>query len=245
MGILNNKVILITRATEFVGQAICTSCNNEGATVIAQDPKFSDNNILSGFIANQPHIQTTPETDPHTLIARIISDHGRIDGLVPNDGYPAIRAGVENADMKDMRAGLENMVIEPFELIGAATPHMKKHGSGRIVIPTSAAPYHGIPNYSMYCIGRGAQHSMIQALSKELAKNNISINGVGGNYIESPSYFSEEVLKNEDTKAKITSQIPLGRMGKPEEMADVVTFLLSDKAGFITGHTVPVAGGWA
>ncbi len=245
MILLNKKIVLITRATEFVGETICSSCCGENATVIAQDPNFSDPQILSDFTKNNSDIQTTSETDAQKLLADIIAEHGRIDGLVPNDGFPAIQASVENADIQDMRDGLENMIVEPFELIGAAIPHMKKQGSGRIVIPTSAAPYHGIPNYSMYCTARGAQHSMIQALSKELAKSNIAINGVGGNYIESPSYFSEEILKNEKFMQKITSQIPLGRLGKPEEMADVVTFLLSEKAGFITGHVIPVSGGWA
>ncbi len=245
MGILDGKVVLITKATEFVGAAVCDSCRGEGATVVAQDPAFADPARRDAFVAAHPGVVTLAQDDPVALVAEVVAEQGRLDGLVPNDGFPAIRASVEEADPADMRAGLEAMVVEPFRLIGAVIPQMKRQGSGRIVVATSAAPYRGLPNYGMYVTARGAQNAMVLTLARELARSGIAVNAVAPNFVKSPSYFSDALLSDEAAMAKIVSQIPLGRIGKPEEVSDVVAFLLSDKAGFMTGHVAPVAGGWA
>lgn len=245
MGLLDKKVILITKATEFVGAAVVDSCLAEGAIVVAQDPSFADMVEQEAFESRHDGAIAIGTTDPGEIVQDVIAGQGRIDGLVPNDGFPAIRAKVEDAKLEDMRAGLEAMVVEPFQLIGAAVPHMKEQGGGRIVLPTSAVPYRGLSNYSMYVTGRGAQNVMVLTLARELAKSGITVNAVAPNFVENPSYFSEELLTNEDAKAKILSQIPLGRIGKPEEISDLIAFFLSDKPGFTTGHVIPAAGGWA
>ena len=245
MGILEGKIILVSKATEFVGAETCRSCLAEGATVIAQDPTFSDPATKSAFERDLPELELTASVIPDEIMTDIIDSYRRIDGLVPNDGFPAIRSSVENADPADMRAGLEAMVVEPFQLIGAAVKHMKSQGYGRIVMATSAAPLRGVPHYGMYVTGRGAQNAMVITLARELAKNNITVNAVAPNFVESPSYFSADLLEDETTISKILSQIPMGRIGKPQEVSDLIAFFLSDKAGFTTGHVVPVAGGWA
>ena len=245
MGILDGKVVLVTKATEFVGAAVCDSCRAEGARVSAQDPGFADSARRAAFEQAHPEVATLTEADPAALVAEVVAAQGRLDGLVPNDGFPALRAKVEDADPADLRAGLEAMVVEPFRLIGAAVPQMKGQGGGRIVLATSAVPYRGLPNYGMYVTARGAQNAMVLTLARELARSGIAVNAVAPNFVENPSYFSEALLSDETARAKILSQIPLGRIGKPEEVSDVVAFLLSEKAGFMTGHVAPVAGGWA
>lgn len=245
MGMLDGKVVLVTHATAFIGGPSVEACMAEGAIVIAQDPSFVDLNAREAFEASYQGAILLALEDPHALVKAVMSGQGRLDGLVANDGFPAIRAKVEDANPQDMRDGLEAMVVAPFRLIGAAVTQMKAQGKGRIVMTTSAAPYRGLPNYSMYVTARGAQNTMVQTLARELAQTGITMNAVAPNFVESPTYFPEALLNNEAAMTKILAQIPMGRMGKPREAADIVAFLLSDRAGFTTGHAIPVAGGWA
>ena len=140
---------------------------------------------------------------------------------------------------------MEVLVVWPYRLVGAAVPSMKLAGGGKIIVVTSAAPLRGITNYSMYAAGRGAGNAMVKSLSLELASSNIKANAVAPNYIENSTYFPQELTQNEAGMAKMLSNIPLKRLGRPEEVAEQIAFFASDKCCYVTGHVVPISGGWA
>ncbi len=230
---LDGQVIIITHAGHFVGPATSKVLLDYGAAVICH----------GGCPA--PGVLEARADEPEDLIAEVMDSHGRIDALICNDAYPAVRAPVDEAKPDEMRRVLEALVEWPYRLIGKAAPSMKQAGHGRILVVSSAAPLRGLANYSMYATARGAENAMVKSLSIELAPFNIRINAVAPNYIENPTYFPPELLANETAMAKMLSNIPLNRLGKPDEVAEIIAFLVSDKCGFITGHVVPVAGGWA
>ena len=140
---------------------------------------------------------------------------------------------------------MEALVVWPYRLIGAVVPLMKDAGAGKIILVTSAAPIRGLANYSMYATGRGAGNAMVKSLSLELASSNIQVNAIAPNYIENPTYFPPELTENEVAMKKMLSNIPARRLGQPEEVAELIAFFASDKCGFVTGHVVPISGGWA
>ena len=140
---------------------------------------------------------------------------------------------------------MDALVVWPYRLVGAAVPSMKLAGGGKIIVVTSAAPLRGIANYSMYATGRGAGNAMVKSLSLELASSNIQVNAVAPNYIENPTYFPPELTQSEAAMAKMLSNIPSKRLGRPEEVAEPFAFFASDKCGYVTGHVVPISGGWA
>jgi NAD(P)-dependent dehydrogenase (short-subunit alcohol dehydrogenase family) len=122
---------------------------------------------------------------------------------------------------------------------------MRQQRYGRILFVSSAAPLRGIPNYSMYVSARAAANGLVASLAKELGKDQITVNALGSNYVENPDYFPPALLANREAMARMTAQIPLGRLGKPQEIGATICFLVSEGAGFITGHVLPHAGGWA
>ncbi|MFP6758914.1 MAG: SDR family oxidoreductase [Alphaproteobacteria bacterium] len=218
-------VVLFTNPGHFAGPAAIPALEEAGAQVI-------------GFEAGDAD-------DAARRVGELVEAHGRIDVLINNDAFPAIRARVEEAELADMRAGLEAMMLTPFAMARAVVPSMKASGAGKILFITSATPFNGLPNYSMYVAARGGANALAVTLAKELAAANIKVNAIGPNYVENPDYFPDELISNPETLARITKHIPLGRLGKPEELAALIVFLVSDKADWITAQVFPFAGGWA
>ena len=230
---LKDRVIVVTHAKHFVGPATAGVLAGYGASVVCHEGEA------------RPGITLAESSEPEALIAEVLAMHGRIDTLICNDAYPAVRAPVDEAEAGEMGKALEALVEWPYRLIGRAVPAMKAAGGGRIVMVTSAAPLRGLANYSIYATARGAGNALVKSLSLELAPFNIQINAIAPNYIENPTYFPPELLANEKAMAKMLANIPAKRLGKPEEVAETIAFFASDKCGFITGHVVPIAGGWA
>jgi NAD(P)-dependent dehydrogenase (short-subunit alcohol dehydrogenase family) len=246
MASLAEKNILVTSVEEFVGRPIAELLAAEGARVLASDPSFADEAVRAQFEGENPSFMAAQSIEPEALAAEALDRFdGRIDVLVSNDGFPAIRAGVDQAKAGDMRDGLEALVVRPFALAGQLVPAMRRAGGGKLLFVTSAAPMVGLANYGMYATARGAQNAMVKSLARELARDHILVNAIAPNFVESPTYFPESLMADDEARAKILKNIPLGRLGKPQEVAELVSFFASDKCGFVTGHVLPVAGGWA
>ena len=244
-GPLNDQVALVTNVAHFVGLPAAIELAAQGATTVCHDKSFADPDARKDFASAHPALHVIAEQEPADIAAAVTAGYGRIDVLVNNDAFPAIRAPIENARLEDMRAGLEALVTAPFALAQAVVPQMKQRRNGKLLFVTSAAPLRGLPNYSMYATARGAANALAVSLARELAPFQIQVNAIAPNFVESPTYFPAKLLADPEALKKITNNIPLGRLAKPEEVAALIAFYASPQADFITGHVMPFAGGWA
>jgi NAD(P)-dependent dehydrogenase (short-subunit alcohol dehydrogenase family) len=238
-------VVLITNATQYVGPASTVRLVRDGARVVAQDLSFADKAARDAFTAKHPAVVVIGATKPAAIVEAVLKGCGRLDAVISNDDAPAIRAPLESAKLEDFRSGLEAMMVRPFALAQAAVAPMKQQGGGRILLITSAAPLRGLTNYSMYAAARGGANALTLTLARELASSNILVNAIAPNYVANPSYFPPALLADPQALAKIEKNIPLGRLGRPEEVGALVSFFAIGDCGFVTGHVVPIAGGWA
>ena len=243
--LLKDRVMLITNVEKFAGHGTTRVALAEGATVLAHDPSFENAAARHKYESQFAGAQALPAIEPAALVELALKRFGHIDALVNNDAYPALRAPLAEARLEDYRDALEMMAVVPFRLAQLVAPSMRKRRQGRIVFVSSAAPLRGIANYAPYVSARAAANGLVSSLAKELGRDGITVNAVGSNYVENPDYFPPALLANKDAMAKMTAQIPLGRLGKPQELGASICFLCSDGAGFITGHVLPHAGGWA
>ncbi len=242
---LKDRVILITNVEKFAGSGTTQVALAEGATVLAHDPAFEAATARRKYESQFPGAHALASIEPVAMVDEALKRHGRIDALVNNDAFPALRAPIAEARLEDFRTALETMAVMPFRLVQLVAPSMRRRKSGRIVFVSSAAPLRGIANYAPYVSARAAANGLVSSLAKELGRDGITVNAVGSNYVENPDYFPPALLANKDAMVKMTAQIPLGRLGKSAELGAAVCFLCSDGAGFITGHVLPHAGGWA
>ncbi len=245
MSELSGSIILITDLEHFVGYPSAKALLQGGATVYGTDPTYADKEARSAAEAALPGLKTIGGADPVTAAGRVLEETDGIDVLINNDAFPALRAPLDTAKDEDLEATYEALVFKPFRVTRAVVPSMKSAGGGKVLFLTSAAPLNGLANYSMYASARGAANSLMLSLARELAPKNIQVNAVAPNYVENPDYFPPELRANEEAMTKILKNIPLGRLGKPEEAAALIRFLANPLSGFITGQVIPFAGGWA
>jgi NAD(P)-dependent dehydrogenase (short-subunit alcohol dehydrogenase family) len=243
---LKDRVLLITNVEKFAGHGTTKVALAQGATVLAHDPSFEAPSARRKYESQFPGAHALSAIEPATLVELALKRHGHIDALVNNDAYPALRAPLAEARLEDYRAALEAMAVAPFRPRAARGARRCASASrGRIVFVSSAAPLRGIANYAPYVSARAAANGLVSSLAKELGRDGITVNAVGSNYVENPDYFPPALLANPDAMAKMTAQIPLGRLGTSDELGAATCFLCSDSAGFITGHVLAHAGGWA
>jgi NAD(P)-dependent dehydrogenase (short-subunit alcohol dehydrogenase family) len=243
--LLKGRVMLVTNGEKFAGHATTMVALAQGATVLAHDPSFEAAPARHKYESQFQGALALPAADPVAMVELALKRHGHIDALVNNDAYPALRAPLAEARMEDYRDALETMAVMPLRLVQLVAPSMRKRKYGRIVFVSSAAPLRGIANYAPYVSARAAANGLVSSLAKELGRDGITVNAVGSNYVENPDYFPPALLANKDAMTKMTAQIPMGRLGKPEELGAAVCFLCTEGAGFVTGHVLPHAGGWA
>jgi NAD(P)-dependent dehydrogenase (short-subunit alcohol dehydrogenase family) len=221
MSLVGPRIALITCATRFAGRPAAAALLAAGFKVVCHDDEFAEATVRGAFAADMAGVDTVSGAGYEEVFAAAEAVHGRIDVL------------------------LEALAVRPMMMAKLAAPGMKQRNWGRIILVSSAAPLRGLANYAMYVSARAACNGLVLSLAKELGRNAITVNAVASNYVENPDYFPPELLADAAAMKKMTANIPLGRLGKPKEIAATIAFLASDGAGFITGQVIGHAGGWA
>lgn len=240
---LKDKVIIVTGGSGLIGKPILEQLRQQSAIVIN-----ADINAVTNEKTGYYNCDVTSEESITKLIDLVIKKYGKIDGLV-NNAYPRTKdwgAKFENVSLKSWRRNVDMQMNSVFYICQKVLEHMKKNQSGSIV--NIASIYGVVGNdftiYEGYGGTSPAEYSAIKGgiinftryLASYYGKYNIRVNcvspgGIGDN--QHPSFIERYENKS-----------PLKRLGKPEEIAPAIIFLLSEEASFITGHNLMVDGGW-
>ncbi|MEM8562567.1 MAG: SDR family oxidoreductase [Pseudomonadota bacterium] len=221
-GLLHGKRAVITDCNDFMGPAIAKRFAMEGAEVLADDRDL---------------------TQPGSCEA-LITEAGRVDILVVNLADPAEALPVQDIPDARWHQAFNRLVHPLHALVRAVTPQMLERGAGKIIVMGSTTALSALPDYAAYSAARGAQVSYVRTVGIELAPKGIALNLVAQNWVENPTYFTEEMQAHPRWEALVKSQVPVGRLGTGEEDAAFVTFLAGDDSGFFVGQIFPFAGGW-
>jgi acetoacetyl-CoA reductase/3-oxoacyl-[acyl-carrier protein] reductase len=256
---LKGRVAFVTGGTRGIGAAICRSLASQSATVAAgyagndaAAQKFRDEFATTYGTAVSIHKGNVGEPgDCRRTIQEVIATHGRLDILVNNAGITIDKTALRMSD-EDWFKVLNVNLSGAFFLSQAALRHMAERGSGRIVNVSSVIGEMGNIGQANYAASKSGLFGMTKTLAREAAfllaragrlDDPASI-GLTVNTV-TPGFTATEMLEHipEKVMEKILAQIPLGRLGKPEEVARVVHFLAADASSYITGQVWGVNGG--
>lgn len=242
---MNKKIALVTNVLDFVGPPAVKTLLEDGYHVVAQDPAFQDPAKQEDYRANHPGAVPLGLQDPKKLIQRVWDDYKTVDVLISNDTFPAIHIPIEEANVEDLYATIENVLIYPFQLMHEAIPRLKKQGRGNVILITSSRTELPLPGGAIPDIARAGANALVKSLSIELAPFGIPVNAIAPNYLYSEAYFPRaKFIDDPAGREFIRSVVPAGRLGKPEEMGELVSYLANMKGSFHTGTIIKFAGGW-
>ena len=252
---LEGKVAVVTGASRGIGRAIAQLLLEEGCVVAicSRTPQQLAASVVAlskfGRVIGLP----TDVTDEVAVAKFVTAAHeafGRIDILVNNAGTH-IRATVENCTPDILERQLRDKVFGFFMMTKAVLPIMKRQGDGRIINIVGQAARHPHPDRFPSGVTNAALMAMTKSVADAVARDNIRVNAVCPQYIESELLASliakemrERGVDRATAAAGFTRANPLGRTGTPEEVADLVAFLASDRAAFICGSSVSIDGGY-
>ena len=245
---LKDKVALVTGAGQGIGQACADALAREGAAVVLADVKEEgirgecSRLVQGGARASWIVCDVTRRDHVNRAVARAVSEFGRLDVLVANAGivHAAEFLDIEESDFDRVLA----VNLKGVFLAGqaAARQMVKQGGGGAIINMSSVNAVLAIPNQVPYVVSKGAINQLTKVMSVSLAPHRIRVNGIGPGTILT-ELARTAVLGNQEAERKILARTPLGRMGEPEEIANVAVFLASDEASYLTGQTIYPDGG--
>jgi 3-oxoacyl-[acyl-carrier protein] reductase len=240
------KVALVTGAARGIGKAIALKLAQEGADVVVTDVDLEGAQRVAqeieglGYKAKAIQADVSQREAVQRLVSEAISLFGKVDILVNNAGI--IRRGTFlEHEPQDWEKVLSVNLGGTFNCAKEVVPLMIKQGGGKIINISSVVGKMGdIASAPSYGTSKGAINTFTKSLARELAPYGINVNAVAPHAIETD--MSREW--SEEKRRQIVEAIPLKRLGKPEEVAEVVAFLASDGAAFITGQILDVNGGY-
>lgn len=248
-GRLQGKVALVTAAGQGIGRAIAEKFADEGAKVIATD---LDPNKLEGLRAKPRKLDARSQDDIDALGRDVGREFGPLDILVNCAGYVHHGTVLDCGD-KDWEFSFDLNVKSMHRTIKTFLPAMLDKKAGSIVnIASTASSIRGIPNRYVYGTTKAAVIGLTKAVAADFIKQGIRCNAICPGTIESPSLEERITEQSRQTgrspdlvRQDFVARQPMGRLGRPEEVAWLALFLGSDEASYITGHAYLVDGGMA
>ncbi len=248
-GRLRGKVALVTGAASGIGKATSILFAREGASVVLVDIReegraVAEDLVKGGGRARFIRADVTKASECAGAVEEAVRSFGRLDILFNNAGIVR-RASVIDTTEEDWDRVMAVNVKSVFLMSKAAFPSMARGGGGAIVNTGSGWGLVGGRNAASYCASKGAVVNLTRAMALDHAPQNIRVNCVCPGDTDTPMLREEARQLGEDTASflKGSAQRPLGRMGRPEEIAQAVLFLASDASSFVTGSVLVVDGG--
>lgn len=241
---LDGRVALVMGASRGIGRGIAEALAREGARVAIASRSTDRIEETAAAIEGEvsPFVADASDLDRLGALPGEVADAiGPIEILVTNTGGPPLGGALDH-DLEDWERAYRSLVLAPRVLIGAIAPGMRERGWGRIVNVGSSSTREPIPGLNLSNSHRMAAVGFLKTLAREVAADGVTVNTVA-----TGRFATERLASNagsmEAAEAAARDEVPAGRLGRPEEYGDLVAFLCSERAAYLTGTVIPLDGG--
>ena len=253
---LKDRVAIVGGGSKGLGRACADSLAQEGAKLVIcsrnareLDQAAEEISAAAGVEVLAVPADLSKLEDIQTMVKRTVDHFGRLDILVNNSGGPPAGSAIDTTE--EVWCQSVDMALMFFiRMSREAVPHMKNGGWGRIVNVLASSVYQPIENLVTSGVTRMGAVAFAKSLADEVGRDNILVNNVAPGYLLTDRMMHIFEVRSEDTGANVedliqahSATIPVGRLGRPEELGDLVTFLASEKNSYTTGATILVDGG--
>ena len=235
------KVAVVTGGASGIGLATTKKLLSEGANVVILDLKM-DEEIINGLGGNAIYLKcdVSNEENVKNCIEEIIKKFNHIDYLVANAGIGGSASKPHEVSMDEWNKVISVNQTGIFLLNKYVINEMLKNGKGAVVNTSSMYGLVGSTTSFAYSASKGAINQMTRSLALTYARDNIRVNAIAPGYVDTPILS----MVPDNIKEAMGNELPIGRLGKDTEIANLICYLLSDDASFITGAIIPIDGGF-
>jgi len=244
---LDGRVAIVTASTDGIGFSIAERLARDGAKVVISSRK--QKNVDSaverlgqeGLLVTGVVCHVAKEEDREKLITETVEKFGGIDILISNAAVNPVFGPVLDCPEDAWDKIFDVNVKAAFLLAKSTVPHMEKRGKGSIIFVSSIAGFQPISALGAYSVSKTALLGLTKVLAQELGSSGIRVNCIAPGVIDTK--FSSMLVETDSIRDKILEGIPLQRIGKPDEISGLASFLCSDDASYISGENIVAAGG--
>ncbi len=240
---LDGKPALVTGASGGIGAAIARALHAQGAKVVLSGTRREKLEELAAELGENAFVcpaDLRDAAEPNALVEAAEQAAGPLHILVNNAGMTRDMLALRMSDL-DWQAVLDIDLSAPFRLARAAIRGMLRRRAGRIINISSIVGSTGNPGQANYAAAKAGLVGMSKSLAQEIGSRGITVNVVAPGFVDT----AMTEMMTDAQKARLNEQIPLGRIGKPDDVAAAVVYLASDEAAWVTGTTLHVNGGMA
>jgi NAD(P)-dependent dehydrogenase (short-subunit alcohol dehydrogenase family) len=237
--------VLLTHACQYTGPGIVPVLLRDRRRLFCHDTSFVDPDAARNFETRHGGAVALKGQTPAAIADELIATGASPDAVIHNDVHPNTPRPIGEIPTELLQAAFDALLRFPFELTQRLLPAVKAKGGGRFVFVTSARCRQPEPGFAVATTIRAATTAFALALAREGAPHGIQVNVVAPNYLYSEAYYPRARFVDDPAgRAQIAAKVPMGRLGTPEEIGELVGFLASGRSPFVTGQVIDFTGGW-